>query len=77
MADGGGTKDQELKVFISYSCKDEGFAQELLAGLQHVGFERYLDRHDIATRSFQQTRASRTNRAIEFQARGEDRVPRD
>ena len=38
----------KLKVFISYSRKDEDFAQELLAGLQLAGFEPYLDKHDIA-----------------------------
>jgi formylglycine-generating enzyme required for sulfatase activity len=37
-----------LKVFISYSRKDEDFAQDLLAGLQVAGFEPYLDMHDIA-----------------------------
>jgi hypothetical protein len=40
--------DRKVKVFISYSRKDEDFAQELLAGLQLVGFEPYLDKHDIA-----------------------------
>jgi hypothetical protein len=38
----------KLKVFISYSRKDEDFAQELLIGLQITGFEPYLDKHDIA-----------------------------
>jgi len=36
-----------LKVFISYSRKDEDFAQDLLAGLQAAGFEPYLDNHAI------------------------------
>jgi hypothetical protein len=40
--------DRKLKVFISYSRKDEDFAQELLAGLELAGFEPYLDKHDIA-----------------------------
>jgi TIR domain len=40
--------DRKLKVFISYSRKDEDFAQDLLAGLQIAGFEPYLDKHDIA-----------------------------
>src|SRR6516225_824581 len=40
--------DRKLKVFISYSRKDEDFAQELLAGLEFGGFEPYLDKHDIA-----------------------------
>ncbi len=41
-------EERKLKVFISYSRKDEDFAQELLAGLNLVGFEPYLDKHDIA-----------------------------
>src|SRR5215470_11675972 len=40
--------DRKLKVFISYSRKDEDFAQDLLAGLEVAGFEPYLDKHDIA-----------------------------
>jgi len=40
--------DRKLKIFISYSHKDEDFAQELLSGLQLAGFEPYLDKHDIA-----------------------------
>ena len=48
MADAGAAADSKLKVFISYSRKDEDFAQELLAGLQLSGFEPYLDKHDIA-----------------------------
>jgi TIR domain len=40
-------RDRKLKVFISYSRKDEDFAQELLAGLEIMGFEPYLDKHDI------------------------------
>jgi formylglycine-generating enzyme required for sulfatase activity len=43
-----GAADQKLKVFISYSRKDEDFAQELLGGLELAGFEPYLDKHDIA-----------------------------
>jgi hypothetical protein len=41
----GGSQAQGL---ISYSRKYEDFAQELLAGLQLVGFEPYLDKYDIA-----------------------------
>jgi hypothetical protein len=41
-ADGG------LKVFISYSRKDSAFAEELLAGLELLGFAAFLDKHDIA-----------------------------
>jgi formylglycine-generating enzyme required for sulfatase activity len=48
MADAGAAADRKLKVFISYSRKDEDFAQELLAGLQFAGFEPYLDKQDIA-----------------------------
>src|SRR5262249_6412379 len=43
-----GVEPGRLKVFISYSRKDEDFAQDLLAGLQAAGFEPYPDRHDIA-----------------------------
>src|SRR5262245_53082859 len=48
MADASAAEDRKLKVFISYSRKDEDFAQELLVGLQLAGFEPYLDKHDIA-----------------------------
>ena len=48
MADVSAAEDRKLRVFISYSRKDEDFAQELLAGLEVVGFEPYLDKHDIA-----------------------------
>jgi hypothetical protein len=48
MADGSAAGDRKLRVFISYSRKDEDFAQELLVGLQIAGFEPYLDKHDIA-----------------------------
>src|SRR5215510_6101818 len=48
MADASAAEDRKLKVFISYSRKDEDFAQELLSGLQLSGFEAYLDKHDIA-----------------------------
>jgi hypothetical protein len=34
MADAGAVGDRKLKVFISYSRKDEDFAQELLGGLE-------------------------------------------
>jgi TIR domain len=43
-----GAAVQKLKVFVSYSRKDEDFAQELLGGLELAGFEPYLDKHDIA-----------------------------
>jgi uncharacterized caspase-like protein len=38
-----------LKVFISYSRHDSsGLVEELVAGLELLGFEPFLDRHDIA-----------------------------
>jgi hypothetical protein len=47
MADAGA--GEKLKVFISYSRKDSAeFADELVAGLELVGFAPFLDRHDIA-----------------------------
>src|SRR5262245_10649907 len=48
MPETSGVVRQKLKVFISYSRRDQEFAQELLGGLQLVGFEPYLDKHDIA-----------------------------
>ncbi|MDP1557111.1 MAG: toll/interleukin-1 receptor domain-containing protein [Hyphomonas sp.] len=39
---------EAAKVFISYSRKDAGFADDLVAGLQACGFEAYIDREDIA-----------------------------
>jgi TIR domain len=40
---------QKLKVFISYSRRDNSdFAEEFLAGLELAGFSPFLDRHDIA-----------------------------
>jgi len=38
----------KLKVFLSYSRKDSAFAQELLAALELLGFDAYLDKEDIA-----------------------------
>jgi hypothetical protein len=46
MADAG--VGEKLKVFISYSRKDEGFAQEFVAGLELTGFLPYIDKRDIA-----------------------------
>lgn len=40
--------EAKLRIFISYSRKDEDFAQELLVGLQIAGFDPYLDKRDIA-----------------------------
>jgi TIR domain len=48
MAGTGVEEPVKLKVFISYSRKDEDFAQELLGALEIMGFEPYLDKHDIA-----------------------------
>jgi hypothetical protein len=40
---------QKLKVFISYSRRDSSdFADELVAGLELIGFAPFLDRHDVA-----------------------------
>jgi hypothetical protein len=46
MADAG--TDEKFRVFVSYSRKDEDFAEELVAGLQASGFQPYLDKRDIA-----------------------------
>src|SRR5262245_21384802 len=47
MSDAG--TGQNLKVFISYSRADSTvFADELVAGLELVGFAPFLDRYDIA-----------------------------
>ena len=54
MADISAAGDRKLRVFISYSRKDEDCAQELLAGLEVVGFEPYLDKHDIAAAALDQ-----------------------
>lgn len=42
------TTTGKLKVFLSYSRKDGAFAQELLAALELLGFDAYLDKEDIA-----------------------------
>ena len=47
MIGGSAAATIKLKVFISYSRKDEEFAQELLAGLEAIGCEPYLDKRDI------------------------------
>jgi formylglycine-generating enzyme required for sulfatase activity len=44
----GPEAEPKARVFISYSRKDEDFAQELLGGLQIIGFDPFLDKHDIA-----------------------------
>ena len=48
MASTEAAEQGRLRVFISYSRKDEDFAQELLTGLELTGFEPYLNKHDIA-----------------------------
>jgi formylglycine-generating enzyme required for sulfatase activity len=48
MTDVSAARDRKLKVFISCSCKDEDFAQDLFEGLEATGFEPNLDKHDIA-----------------------------
>src|SRR5262245_33224271 len=37
----------KLKVFISYSRADLSFADELVSGLEHSGFDVSIDRHSI------------------------------
>lgn len=59
MADAGAVGDSKLKVFISYSRRDEDFAQELLAGLQFASFDAYLDKRDIAAGEDWEARLSR------------------
>jgi formylglycine-generating enzyme required for sulfatase activity len=59
MTDVSASGDRKLRVFISYSRKDEDFAQELLAGLEMAGFEPYLDKHDIAAGEDWETRLGR------------------
>jgi formylglycine-generating enzyme required for sulfatase activity len=49
----------KLKVFISHSRKDEDFAQDLLEGLEAVGFEPYLDKQDIAAGKEREARLGR------------------
>jgi hypothetical protein len=40
---------EKLKVFVSYSRRDSSdFANELVTGLELVGFAPFLDQHDIA-----------------------------
>jgi hypothetical protein len=40
---------ENLKVFISYSRRDSSeFVDELVVGLELVGFAPFIDRHDIA-----------------------------
>jgi len=59
MASEGTSEPSRLKVFISYSRKDEDFSHERLAGLELVGFQPYLDKHDIAAGEDWQARLGR------------------
>ena len=43
-----GANPTRPRVFISYSRKDQDFAEQLLAGIEVAGFDGSLDRHDIA-----------------------------
>jgi hypothetical protein len=51
--------DAKLRVFVSYSRKDDAFAQELVTGLEFGGFQPYLDKHDIAAGEEWETRLGR------------------
>jgi hypothetical protein len=43
------TAAEKPRIFVSYARSDSSaLAEELAAGLEVVGFEPYLDRHDIA-----------------------------
>jgi hypothetical protein len=57
MADAG--VGEKLKVFISYSRKGEGFAQELVDDLELTGFQPYMDKHEIAAGEDGETRLGR------------------
>lgn len=39
----------KLKVFVSYSREDVGFADQLASGLRLCGFEPFVDRHSVAS----------------------------
>jgi WD40 repeat protein len=53
------SSNQSLTLFISYSRKDEAFAEELVAGLKAAGFQPYLDKRDIAAGEQWESRLSR------------------
>lgn len=53
------------RIFVSYSRKDEGFAQELVAGLMATGFEPLLDKRDIVAGEDWETRLQRLIEAAE------------
>lgn len=48
MDDQAQTTEKKVRVFISYSRKDQIFTEELVEGLVLLGFEPYLDKQDIA-----------------------------
>jgi hypothetical protein len=52
-------RGDKLRVFVSYSRKDDAFAQELVTGLELTGFQPYLDKHDIAAGEEWETRLGR------------------
>ncbi|MEO1552671.1 MAG: toll/interleukin-1 receptor domain-containing protein [Pseudomonadota bacterium] len=48
MAYDAGREPEPIKVFLSYSREDTGFALELVNALQACGFEAFIDQEDIA-----------------------------
>jgi len=48
MAYDSGSESEPIKVFLSYSRADTGFALELVNALQACGFEAFIDQEDIA-----------------------------
>ncbi len=48
MAYDSGGETEPIKVFLSYSRADTGFALELVNALQACGFEAFIDQEDIA-----------------------------
>jgi hypothetical protein len=57
--------ENKLKVFISYSRRDDAFAQELVTGLELIGFDPYLDKHDIAAGEDWEARLGRLIEAVD------------
>lgn len=50
---------KRMKIFISYSRKDQVFANELVAGLQFGGFAPIIDKYDISAGEDWQARLAR------------------
>jgi FOG: WD40 repeat len=48
MAEPGAAAERKLRVFLSYSRKDQAFADDLVRTLDTFGFDAYIDREDIA-----------------------------